>query len=116
MSDAKCLFCRIISGEIPAQIIFQNESCVAFRDINPQAPVHVLVIPRIHFASLSEATPEQEELLGHVLRVCAKIAKDEGLREDGFRTVINTGVGAGQSVFHLHVHLLGGRPLNWPPG
>lgn len=115
MSDPSCLFCRIVSGEIPSTRVFEDEQCVAFRDLNPQAPTHVLIIPREHFASLDEATPEQESVIGHAVRAASTIAAQEGLT-DGYRTVINTGADAGQSVFHLHVHLLGGRPLAWPPG
>lgn len=111
-----CLFCRIIAGEIPADTIYQDERCLAFRDINPQAPVHVLVIPREHIESLDDASQKDEALLGHLLRVAARVANGQGLSESGYRTVINTGAGAGQSVFHLHVHVLGGRALNWPPG
>lgn len=111
-----CLFCQIVKGEIPADIIYQDERCLAFRDINPQAPVHVLVIPREHLESLDDASQKEEALLGHLLRVAARVANEQGLSESGYRTVINTGAGAGQSVFHLHVHALGGRSLNWPPG
>ena len=89
---------------------------MVLRDINPQAPTHLLVIPREHLESLDDASQRDEALLGHLLRVAARIANDEGLGESGYRTVINTGAGAGQSVFHLHVHVLGGRPLTWPPG
>jgi histidine triad (HIT) family protein len=111
-----CLFCRIVAGEVPADTIFQDERCLAFRDINPQAPVHVLVIPREHMESLDDAGQRDEALLGHLLRVAARVANEQGLSESGYRTVINTGAGAGQSVFHLHLHVLGGRSLNWPPG
>jgi histidine triad (HIT) family protein len=111
-----CLFCRIVAGEIPADSVYQDERCIAFRDINPQAPVHVLVIPREHMESLDEATQRDEAALGHILRVAARVANEQGLSESGYRTVINTGAGAGQSVFHLHVHVLGGRQLSWPPG
>jgi histidine triad (HIT) family protein len=111
-----CLFCQIVAGEVPADIVHQDERCVAFRDINPQAPVHVLIIPRDHTESLDEATQKDEALLGHLLRVAARVANEQGLSESGYRTVINTGAGAGQSVFHLHLHVLGGRPLSWPPG
>lgn len=111
-----CLFCRIVAGEIPADIVHQDERCLAFRDTNPQAPVHVLVVPREHMESLDEATQKDEALLGHLLRVAARVANEEGISESGYRTLINTGAGAGQSVFHLHVHVLGGRQLNWPPG
>jgi histidine triad (HIT) family protein len=111
-----CLFCRILAGEIPGEVIYQDERSIAFRDINPQAPVHVLVVPRDHIESLDEATQKDEALLGHLLRVAARVANEEGLSESGYRTVINTGAGAGQSVFHLHLHVIGGRALNWPPG
>jgi histidine triad (HIT) family protein len=116
MADDDCLFCKIIDGEIPAELIHQDERCVAIRDINPQAPTHVLVVPREHMESLDEASVRDEALLGHLLRVAARIANAEGAGESGYRTVINTGTGAGQSVFHLHVHVLGGRPMLWPPG
>jgi len=111
-----CLFCRIVAGEIPADMVHQDERAIAFRDINPQAPVHVLVIPRDHLESLDEAGLRDEALLGHLLRVAARVANDEGLSEGGYRAVINTGAGAGQSVFHLHLHVIGGRTLSWPPG
>lgn len=116
MSDNSCLFCRIIEGEIPAEIIFRDEHCIVIRDINPQAPTHVLVIPREHLESLNEGTHRDESMLGHLLRVAARIANEAGHADEGYRTVINTGAGAGQSVFHLHVHVLGGRPMHWPPG
>jgi histidine triad (HIT) family protein len=115
MSEQSCLFCKIAAGEIPATKIFEDDGAVAFRDINPQAPAHVLVIPRRHVVSLDEAQAGDEELLGHLLRVAAGVAAQEGLA-GGYRTVINTGADAGQTVFHVHVHLLGGRPLRWPPG
>jgi histidine triad (HIT) family protein len=116
MSEQSCLFCRMIAGEVPADLLHQDDVCVAIRDINPQAPTHVLIIPREHMESLDEASVRDEALLGHLLRVGARIANDEGHAEDGYRTVINTGAGAGQSVFHLHVHVLGGRSMSWPPG
>jgi histidine triad (HIT) family protein len=116
MSEQNCLFCRIAEGEIPAEVVYQDEQAVAFRDINPQAPTHFLVIPREHIESLDEASQRDEAPLGHLLRVAARLANSEGLSESGYRTVINTGAGAGQSVFHLHLHVLGGRTLNWPPG
>ncbi len=116
MAEQDCIFCRVVSGEVRADIIFQDDRCIAFRDINPQAPVHVLLIPREHIESLDDAGRGDEAILGHLLRVAARVANDEGLSESGFRTVINTGAGAGQSVMHLHLHVLGGRPLNWPPG
>ncbi len=116
MAAHDCLFCRIIAGEIPADIIYEDDACLAFRDLNPQAPVHVLIIPRQHIASLSEAKQTNEIALGGLLLAAARVAKSEKLSEAGYRTVINTGAGAGQSVFHLHLHVIGGRTLNWPPG
>jgi histidine triad (HIT) family protein len=110
-----CLFCKIIAGEIPSKKIFEDDLTYAFRDIHPQAPSHVLVVPRKHIASLIESGPEDEALLGHLHLVAARIAASEGL-SDGFRTVINTGPDGGQTVDHLHVHLLGGRSMHWPPG
>jgi histidine triad (HIT) family protein len=111
-----CLFCRIIAGEIPARKVYEDDEVVAFEDINPQAPMHVLVIPRDHIESLDDASQRDEALLGHLLRVAARVANDLGHADSGYRSVINTGAGAGQSVFHLHVHVLGGRSMNWPPG
>ncbi|MDX6695783.1 MAG: histidine triad family protein [Blastocatellia bacterium] len=116
MAEQDCLFCRIVAGEVPADIVHQDERCLAFRDTNPQAPVHVLVIPREHMDSLDDAGQRDEATLGHLLRVAARVANDGGLSESGYRTLINTGEGVGQSVFHLHVHVLGGRAMNWPPG
>ncbi|MDQ3804447.1 MAG: histidine triad nucleotide-binding protein [Acidobacteriota bacterium] len=116
MAEQNCIFCKIAAGEIPAQLVYEDEAAVAFRDINPQAPAHVLVIPREHVASLAEAGEAQESLLGRLLLAAARVAREAGLVESGYRTVINTGAGAGQSVFHLHLHVLGGRPLSWPPG
>jgi histidine triad (HIT) family protein len=116
MSEQNCLFCQIVAGEIPADIIHRDEHSIAFRDINAQAPTHVLVIPREHLESLDEASRQDEAMLGHLLRVAARVANEQGLTESGYRTVINTGAGAGQSVFHLHLHVLGGRTLSWPPG
>ena len=116
MADENCLFCKIIAGKIPGDLVHQDDRCVVIRDINPQAPTHVLVIPREHLESLDDASAKDEGLLGHLLRVGARVANDLGHAEDGYRTVINTGAGAGQSVFHLHVHVLAGRPLAWPPG
>ena len=116
MSEQSCLFCQIVANKISADFVHQDESAVVIRDINPQAPTHLLVIPREHIESLDEASHKDEVLLGHLLRVAARVANSAGLAEAGYRTVINTGAGAGQSVFHLHVHVLGGRPMNWPPG
>ena len=108
------IFGRILRGEIPCDEVYSDERCLAFRDIVPQAPVHVLVIPRQPIESLRSASDSDEVLLGHLLLVAAKVAKQEGLED--WRTVINSGAGAGQTVFHLHVHVIGGRPLAWPPG
>jgi histidine triad (HIT) family protein len=116
MSEENCLFCKIVDGKIPGEFVHQDDQCVVIRDINPQAPMHVLVIPRDHIESLDDASQKDETLLGHLLRVGARVANDLGQADNGFRTVINTGEGAGQSVFHLHVHVLAGRSMNWPPG
>lgn len=116
MTEENCLFCRITAGKIPAEPIHEDEAAIVIRDINPQAPTHLLVIPREHIESLDDAAHKDEALLGHLLRVAARVANAAGLAEGGYRTVINNGAGAGQSVFHLHVHVLGGRPMNWPPG
>jgi len=110
-----CLFCRIMRNEIPAKKIYEDEHTFAFEDINPQAPTHVLIIPKRHVRGLKEATPEDAELIGRCHLAAAHIARQRGI-EDGYRTVLNVGPQAGQSVFHLHVHLLGGRSLHWPPG
>jgi histidine triad (HIT) family protein len=115
MSDPSCIFCRIVNGEIPAELVLENEHCIAFRDLNPQAPVHVLIVPREHYASLNDAGAEHEPALGHALRMAAIVAANEGL-SGGYRTVINTGPDANQTVQHLHIHLLGGRTMGWPPG
>lgn len=114
MTDPTCLFCRIVRGEIPAKLVASDEHSVAFRDINPQAPLHVLVIPREHVASLDEAS--DPALIGRLALMAAGIARDEGFAERGYRTVINTNAEAGQTVFHIHLHLLAGRALGWPPG
>ena len=111
---ADCLFCRIARREIPATLVAETEDCVAFRDIDPKAPTHVLVIPRRHVASLDDA--DDARLVGELSLLAARIAHDEGIAETGYRTVVNTGADAGQSVSHLHLHLLGGRALRWPPG
>ena len=111
-----CLFCRIINGERPARVVYQDERLVAIEDINPQAPVHILVIPRRHIATLNDLTPDDEGLIGELVRRAAVVAKDRGIDQSGYRTVFNCNRGAGQSVFHIHLHLLGGRPMGWPPG
>jgi len=110
-----CLFCRIVRGEIPSRKVYEDEATYAFEDLNPQAPTHVLVVPKRHLRGLKEAQGEDAELVGQCHLAAAKIAVERGI-ESGYRTVLNVGPGAGQSVFHLHVHLLGGRSLHWPPG
>lgn len=114
-TDPHCLFCRIASGELPSERVLETEHVVAFRDIDPKAPTHILVIPREHIPSLDAAESRHADTLGRLQLAAARIARDEGL-EGGWRAVINVGADAGQTVFHLHLHLLGGRPLNWPPG
>ena len=110
-----CIFCRIIRGEAPAKKVYEDERAFVFEDINPQAPTHVLIIPKKHIVGLKEAHHEDAEIIGYLHLVAAQIARQRGI-EDGYRTVFNVGPRAGQSVFHLHLHLLGGRSLRWPPG
>jgi len=112
----ECLFCRIIERNAPARIVYEDEQAVAIEDIHPQAPVHLLVLPRKHLSSLREAKAEDQSLLGHLLTAAAHLARERGLAAKGYRVVLNNGSWAGQSVFHLHVHLLGGRVFHWPPG
>ncbi len=116
MAENDCLFCQILSGGTPAKKVYEDERACAFADAKPQAPTHILIVPREHMDSLNDAAQGDEPLLGHLLRLAAKIANQLGIAESGFRTVINTGLDAGQSVSHLHLHLLGGRSLTWPPG
>lgn len=111
-----CLFCKMIGGVIPVKPIFEDPNLMVIQDIKPQAPLHVLIIPKAHIPSLNDLTPEHDALLGLMFRRAAAIAKERGYAERGFRTVFNTNREAGQSVFHLHLHLLAGRPLGWPPG
>jgi len=111
-----CMFCKIAAGELPSDIVHQDDELVAFRDITPQAPTHILVIPKRHIGTLLETDDDDALLLGRMQRAAVEIARREGLDQDGFRTVLNCLEGAGQSVFHIHLHLLGGRPLGWPPG
>jgi histidine triad (HIT) family protein len=113
---AECLFCRIIDGEINASIVYQDERVVAFNDINPQAPTHVLIVPRRHIPSLNDLTPDDDQIVGELVRRAAAIAKQRGIAAGGFRTVFNTNREAGQTVFHIHLHLIGGRTMHWPPG
>ncbi len=110
-----CLFCKIARKEIPADIVYEDDDVLAFRDIRPQAPVHVLVIPKRHIATLADLTQEDKDVMGHVTLVASRLARDLGVSE-GYRVVINCGKDAGQTVFHIHMHLLGGRSLGWPPG
>jgi histidine triad (HIT) family protein len=113
---ADTLFSQIAAGKIPADLLYEDAEVVAFRDISPQAPVHFLVIPRQPLPTLNAATPADAALLGKLLLVAAQVAAQEGIAESGYRTVVNCNAGAGQTVYHLHLHVLGGRPLNWPPG
>lgn len=117
MNNPDCLFCKIIAGDINADIIYETEQLLAFRDINPQAPTHVLIIPRRHVATINDiAAAEAEDEIGRLYAAAAHIAQSEGIADDGYRVVMNCNEAAGQTVFHLHLHLLGGRSLGWPPG
>ena len=115
-ADPNCLFCRIVADEIPSTKAHEDDLVVAFRDIGPRAPTHILVIPRDHIASAADLTEEHAEMLGRLFAVAARIARDEGIVDGGYRLVSNVGRWGGQTVDHLHVHLLGGRPFSWPPG
>jgi histidine triad (HIT) family protein len=114
MSD--CLFCKIINREIPGSIVYEDDRVLAFNDINPQAPTHVLLVPKRHIASLNDLTPDDDRVVGELLRRAGVIARERGIADGGYRTVFNTNRDAGQTVFHVHLHLLGGRPMSWPPG
>ena len=111
-----CLFCKIIAGQIPGAIVYQDERLVAFKDINPQAPMHVLIVPRRHIASLNELKLDDDGLVGEMVRRAASLAAEHGHADRGYRTVFNCNADAGQTVFHIHLHVLGGRRLGWPPG
>ncbi len=111
-----CIFCRIVSREKPAKIYYEDDQCLVFQDISPKAPVHILVVPKKHIASMNEDLSEDKALLGHLLAVAARMAKEKGIDGTGYRTVINTNAEAGQTVFHLHLHVMGGRIMHWPPG
>jgi len=111
-----CLFCRIASGDIPAAIVYQDDGLMAFKDINPQAPLHVLIVPRRHIATLNDLTPDDDALLGSMARLAATLAREHGYDARGYRAVFNCNADAGQTVFHIHLHLLAGRGLGWPPG
>ena len=113
---ADCLFCKIVAGQIPATIVFQDDHVVAFKDITPRAPTHVLIVPRRHVASLNDLVADDDALVGEMVRAAAAIAREQGLAERGYRTVFNCNADAGQTVFHIHLHLLGGRTMAWPPG
>ncbi len=114
--DAHCLFCKILRREIPAKVVFENDFALAFRDLHPVAPTHVLVVPKKHIVGIAHAELEDAEAMGHLLLAARKVAEQDGLGDGGYRLVINNGADAGQSVFHLHVHVIGGRGLSWPPG
>lgn len=115
-SSDDCLFCKILAGDIPADIIFESDNVIAFRDINPQAPTHALIIPRRHVATINDLDDGDESLVGDLFLAAKKIAADEGIADAGYRVAMNCNEAAGQTVFHLHLHLLGGRRLAWPPG
>lgn len=116
MTDTDCLFCRIVAGEIPGERLYEDDQVIAFPDINPQAPFHALVIPRSHIATLNDLDEGHADLMGRLFLAARTIADREGFAAEGYRTVVNCNAGAGQTVFHIHLHLLGGRPLGWPPG
>jgi len=114
--DANCLFCKIVAGQIPGAIVYQDDRVVAFKDINAQAPMHVLIVPRRHIAGLNALQPDDDGLVGEMVRRAAALAAEHGYAERGYRTVFNCNADAGQTVFHIHLHVLGGRTLSWPPG
>lgn len=116
MSQKDCLFCKIVDGDLPADIVYENDALVAFRDINAKAPTHILLIPRRHIATMNDLQNGDESLAGELFITAAKIAADEGLADDGYRVIMNCNEAAGQSVFHIHLHLMGGRTMSWPPG
>jgi len=115
MSASDCLFCKILAGDIPADIVYESESAIAFRDLNPQAPTHVLVIPRKHISTINDIEDADAALVGSLYTAAREIAREEGIAEPGYRTVMNCNEGAGQSVFHIHLHVIGGRGMGWPP-
>ncbi len=116
MSSENCLFCKIVAGDIPAEIIYESDSAIGFRDVNPQAPTHVLIIPREHIATINDLDAGHEMTVGNLYMAAKAIAADEGIADDGYRVVMNCNEAAGQTVFHIHLHLLGGRSFAWPPG
>lgn len=113
---ADCLFCKIIEKKLPARIVYEDEGAIAFEDINPQAPTHVLIVPRKHVSTLNDLGAEDDETTGRLFRIASQIAKDRGFADRGWRAVMNCNREAGQTVFHVHMHVLGGRPMEWPPG
>jgi histidine triad (HIT) family protein len=113
---SECLFCRLVKGDIPSDIIYENDDVIAFRDQNPQAPTHVLVIPRKHISTVNDLTAEDKNVVGEMLLAGKAVAAQDGIAEDGYRLILNCNEGAGQTVFHIHLHVLGGRVMNWPPG
>ncbi len=116
MAGTDCLFCRIVAGEIPADVVLSTADLMAFRDINPQAPTHILIIPKAHVASVSDLDPAEAEIMGKLFLAARHLAEQEGIAQEGYRMVVNAGAAAGQTVFHIHMHLLGGRGMAWPPG
>ncbi|MBV0933522.1 histidine triad nucleotide-binding protein [Marinobacterium weihaiense] len=110
-----CLFCKILAGEIPAEVVYEDDQVLAFRDINPQAPFHCLIIPRKHIATLNDIADEDQALVGHMIQAAGTIARQQGFEQDGYRTVFNCNTHGGQTVYHIHLHLLGGKPMGWPP-
>lgn len=113
---SECLFCKMVSGEIPPDTVYEDDDILAFNDINPQAPTHVLIIPKKHIATLNDAGTEDTRLMGKISMVAAQLAKEAGFAEDGYRIVMNCNSAGGQAVYHIHLHLLGGRSMSWPPG
>ena len=116
MTASDCLFCKILAGDVPAELVYESNEAIAFRDINPQAQSHVLIIPRQHIETINDLGPGDAALIGNLFLVAQQVAKDEGIAENGYRVVMNCNSDAGQTVFHIHLHMLGGRRLNWPPG
>ena len=116
MANDDCLFCKILAGDIPADVIYESDTAIAFRDINPQAPTHVLIIPREHIATINDISEDDHATVGSLYSAARTIASEEGFSEEGYRAVMNCNEAAGQTVFHIHLHLLGGRPFSWPPG
>ncbi len=116
MSNENCLFCKILAGDIPAEIVYESDSAIAFRDINPQAPTHVVIIPRKHIATINDIDPIDQQVVGSLFTAAREIAEQEGHADAGYRVAMNCNESAGQTVFHIHLHLLGGRSFSWPPG